>query len=75
MRATIAATGDWLVDLSRLPDLPGRRPVRSELTHLLVQSDRVGEQEQCAVLSTNSAQVLGGGLDLELAHLAFKNDH
>ena len=31
---------DWLVRLSELPDLLGRTPVRSELTHLLVQADR-----------------------------------
>ncbi len=31
---------DWLVRLSRLPDLLGAAPVRSELTHLLVQLDR-----------------------------------
>jgi hypothetical protein len=28
---------DWLVNLSELPDLLGTRPVRSELTWLLVQ--------------------------------------
>jgi hypothetical protein len=31
---------DWLVRLSELPALLGRTPVRSELTHLLVQADR-----------------------------------
>lgn len=30
---------DWLVNLSRLPDLLGRKPVRSELTWLLVSLD------------------------------------
>jgi hypothetical protein len=31
---------DWLVNLSILPQLLGRRPVRSELTWLLVELDR-----------------------------------
>jgi hypothetical protein len=31
---------DWLLDLSELPDLLGRRPVRSHLVHALVQLDR-----------------------------------
>ena len=31
---------DWLVRLSRLPELLGTAPVRSDLTHLLVQVDR-----------------------------------
>jgi hypothetical protein len=31
---------DWLVRLSELPELLGRTPARSELTHLLVQADR-----------------------------------
>jgi hypothetical protein len=31
---------DWLVNLSRLPDALGRHPVRSHLTHALVQLDR-----------------------------------
>jgi hypothetical protein len=31
---------DWLVNLSELPDLLGARPVRSELTAMLVQLDR-----------------------------------
>jgi hypothetical protein len=30
----------WLIDLSELPDLPGARPVRSELTYLLVSPDK-----------------------------------
>jgi hypothetical protein len=30
---------DWLTRLSELPDLLGRRPVRSELTHHLVALD------------------------------------
>ena len=31
---------DWLANLSRIADLVGRRPVRSELTYLLVSLDR-----------------------------------
>ncbi|MDH4113014.1 MAG: hypothetical protein OEV60_10120 [Actinomycetota bacterium] len=31
---------DWLVSLSHLPDALGATPVRSELTHALVQVDR-----------------------------------
>jgi hypothetical protein len=31
---------DWLLNLSRLPDLLGARPVRSELTYLLVGLDK-----------------------------------
>jgi hypothetical protein len=31
---------DWLVRLSELPELLGRRPVRSELTYLLVGLDK-----------------------------------
>ena len=31
---------DWLVNLSRLPDLIGTRPVRSELTYTLVGLDK-----------------------------------
>lgn len=31
---------DWLLNLSELPDLLGRRPVRSHLVHALVQLDR-----------------------------------
>jgi hypothetical protein len=30
----------WLIELSELPDLLGRTPVRSELVHLLVELDR-----------------------------------
>ena len=30
----------WLVTLSELPEILGRRPVRSEVTHLLVVLDR-----------------------------------
>jgi hypothetical protein len=37
---------DWLVRLSELPRLLGRPPVRSELTHLLVQADRDHTREQ-----------------------------
>jgi hypothetical protein len=32
--------GDWLVNLSELPDLLSRRPVRSELVYMLVQLDQ-----------------------------------
>jgi hypothetical protein len=31
---------DWLLDLSELPSLLGRAPVRSHLVHALVQLDR-----------------------------------
>jgi hypothetical protein len=31
---------DWLLDLSELPDILGRRPVRSQLVHDLVALDR-----------------------------------
>jgi hypothetical protein len=31
---------DWLLDLSELPNLIGRVPVRSHLVHALVQLDR-----------------------------------
>jgi hypothetical protein len=31
---------DWLLDLSELPVLLGRKPVRSHLVHALVQLDR-----------------------------------
>ena len=31
---------DWLVNLSRLPDVLGVKPVRSELTYLLVKLDK-----------------------------------
>ncbi|MGH3396011.1 MAG: hypothetical protein ACRDPO_15135 [Streptosporangiaceae bacterium] len=31
---------DWLVNLSELPSLLGARPVRSELTYLLVSLDK-----------------------------------
>jgi hypothetical protein len=30
----------WLIELSELPDLLGARPVRSELTYLLVSLDK-----------------------------------
>jgi hypothetical protein len=30
----------WLIDLSALPEILGRRPVRSELTYLLVRLDK-----------------------------------
>jgi len=31
---------DWLIHLSALPDLLGRKPVRSELTYMLVRLDK-----------------------------------
>jgi hypothetical protein len=31
---------DWLLELSELPELLGRRPVRSHLVHTLVELDR-----------------------------------
>jgi hypothetical protein len=31
---------EWLLELSELPDVLGRRPVRSHLVHALVQCDR-----------------------------------
>jgi hypothetical protein len=31
---------DWLINLSELPDLLGRKPVRSELVYLLVLLDK-----------------------------------
>ena len=31
---------DWLLDLSELPEVLGRKPVRSHLVHALVQLDR-----------------------------------
>ncbi|HEY8408753.1 MAG TPA: hypothetical protein VIK66_12295 [Gaiellaceae bacterium] len=31
---------DWLLDLSELPELLGRKPARSHLVHALVQLDR-----------------------------------
>jgi hypothetical protein len=31
---------DWLVNLSRLPEVLGRKPIRSELTYLLVSLDK-----------------------------------
>ena len=32
--------GNWLVNLSELPDLLGRKPVRSELVYMLVALDK-----------------------------------
>jgi hypothetical protein len=37
---------DWLVNLSRLPQLLGSKPVRSELTYQLVRLDREYAQAQ-----------------------------
>jgi hypothetical protein len=36
----------WLIDLSELPDLLGRRPVRSELVYLLVSLGKQYTAEQ-----------------------------
>jgi hypothetical protein len=37
---------DWLLDLSELPQLLGRRPVRSHLVHALVELDRAYTAEE-----------------------------
>jgi hypothetical protein len=37
---------DWLLTLSELPDVLGRRPVRSELVYLLVKLDKDYRQSQ-----------------------------
>ena len=37
---------DWLLDHSELPDLLGRKPVRSHLVHELVELDRRYESER-----------------------------
>ena len=34
---------DWLLDLSELPEVLGKRPVRSHLVHTLVELDRAYE--------------------------------
>src|SRR5262250_2155352 len=39
---------DWLVHLSELPDVLGVKPVRSELTYLLVSLDKQYSSEQPA---------------------------
>lgn len=39
---------DWLVHLSKLPDVLGLKPVRSELTYLLVSLDKQYTAEQPA---------------------------
>jgi hypothetical protein len=31
---------DWLINLSKLPDLLAKKPVRSELTYMLVKLDK-----------------------------------
>ena len=40
---------DWLVNLSPLPELLGAKPVRSELTYLLVALDKEYVQSQPSV--------------------------
>jgi hypothetical protein len=37
---------DWLINLSELPDLIGRKPVRSELVYLLVLLDKEHTERQ-----------------------------
>jgi hypothetical protein len=37
---------DWLVELSELPEVLGRRPVRSELVYLLVLLDKEFTEQQ-----------------------------
>lgn len=37
---------EWLISLSELPDILGRRPVRSELTYLLVKLDKEFTEQQ-----------------------------
>ena len=37
---------DWLITLSKLPALLGQRPVRSELTYMLVKLDKAYTSEQ-----------------------------
>jgi hypothetical protein len=36
----------WLLDLSELPDLLGAKPVRSELTYMLVRLDKEYTEKQ-----------------------------
>jgi hypothetical protein len=37
---------EWLIHLSALPDLLGRKPVRSELTYMLVRLDKEYTERQ-----------------------------
>ena len=39
---------DWLINLSELPDLIGRKPVRSELVYLLVLLDKEDTERQAS---------------------------
>jgi hypothetical protein len=39
---------NWLIELSELPELLGRKPVRSELVYLLVLLDREFTEQQPA---------------------------
>jgi hypothetical protein len=39
---------NWLIDLSELPSLLGRKPVRSELVYLLVLLDKEVTEQQIA---------------------------
>jgi hypothetical protein len=40
--------GDWLTNLSELPELLGTKPVRSEVVHLLVLLDKEYERSKPA---------------------------
>jgi hypothetical protein len=40
--------GDWLINLSELPDMLGRKPVRSELVYMLVALDKEYTEESPA---------------------------
>ena len=44
---------DWLINLSELPDLLGKKPVRSHLIHSLVDLDRqhVAQRRRTSMLS------------------------
>lgn len=37
---------EWLINLSKLPELLGVKPIRSELTYILVKLDRDFSQEK-----------------------------
>ena len=50
---------DWLVNLSELPSLLGAKPVRSELTYLLVSLDKDYAASQPSQIATCTGQ---GGL-------------
>jgi hypothetical protein len=55
----------WLLDLSELPDILGRRPIRSHLVHALVQCDRdhteaATDEAWQSVYATRLIEWLGG---------------